>query len=133
MKVILSRKGFDSSCNAGGGSTPVLPDGRMVSLRIPDMSEVGYPLYRDLELDSDHSYLDLLARRRGVTIAVQTKRQAAVVGVRQSRSERISHLLRRGRGARHNERDIYAASASSPIAAASSFGIASRSRRSSNR
>ena len=34
MKLILSRKGFDSS--AGGGPSPILPNGRMVSLPIPD-------------------------------------------------------------------------------------------------
>ena len=34
MKIIVSRKGFDSS--AGGVPSPVLPDGRIVSLPIPD-------------------------------------------------------------------------------------------------
>ena len=34
MKLILSRKGFDSS--AGGVPSPIFPDGRMVSLPIPD-------------------------------------------------------------------------------------------------
>lgn len=34
MKIILSRKGFDSS--AGGVPSPILPDGRIVSLPIPD-------------------------------------------------------------------------------------------------
>ena len=34
MKLILSRKGFDSS--AGGAPSPIFPDGRMVSLPIPD-------------------------------------------------------------------------------------------------
>ena len=34
MKLILSRKGFDSG--SGGGPSPVMPDGRMVSLPIPD-------------------------------------------------------------------------------------------------
>ena len=34
MKVILSRKGFDSS--AGGVPSPILPDGSMMSLPIPD-------------------------------------------------------------------------------------------------
>ena len=33
MKIILSRKGFDSS--AGGHASPILPDGTMVSLPIP--------------------------------------------------------------------------------------------------
>lgn len=34
MKLILSRKGFDSS--AGGVASPILPDGRLLSLPIPD-------------------------------------------------------------------------------------------------
>ena len=36
MKLILSRKGFDSS--AGGVPSPIFPNGRMVSLPIPDKS-----------------------------------------------------------------------------------------------
>lgn len=34
MKIILSRKGFDSS--SGGVPSPILPDGRLISLPIPD-------------------------------------------------------------------------------------------------
>ena len=34
MRIIFSRKGFDSS--SGGTPSPILPDGRMVSLPIPD-------------------------------------------------------------------------------------------------
>lgn len=47
MKIILSRKGFDSS--AGGVPSPILPDGRIVSLPIPDArspvryGEIGGP------------------------------------------------------------------------------------------
>ncbi|HSH28138.1 MAG TPA: hypothetical protein VK972_10310, partial [Wenzhouxiangella sp.] len=41
MKIILSRKGFDSA--AGGVPSPILPDGRIVSLPIPDQrSPVRY-------------------------------------------------------------------------------------------
>ena len=41
MKIVLSRKGFDSA--AGGVPSPILPDGRMVSLPIPDKkSEIRY-------------------------------------------------------------------------------------------
>ncbi|WP_220337007.1 hypothetical protein [Wenzhouxiangella sp. 15181] len=41
MKIILSRKGFDST--AGGVPSPILPDGRIVSLPIPDpLSPVRY-------------------------------------------------------------------------------------------
>lgn len=41
MRIILSRKGFDSS--AGGCPSPLLPDGRLCSLPIPDeLSSIGY-------------------------------------------------------------------------------------------
>ena len=41
MKIILSRKGFDSS--SGGAPSPIFPDGRMVSLPIPDtQSSIEY-------------------------------------------------------------------------------------------
>jgi hypothetical protein len=36
MKLILSRKGFDSS--SGGAPSPIFPDGTMISLPIPDKS-----------------------------------------------------------------------------------------------
>lgn len=38
MKLILSRKGFDSSPAYGACASPILPDGRMVSLPIPHAS-----------------------------------------------------------------------------------------------
>lgn len=44
MKVILSRKGFDSA--AGGAPSPILPDGEMISLPIPDRQ--SNILYRDI-------------------------------------------------------------------------------------
>lgn len=44
MKLILSRKGFDSA--AGGVANPILPDGRLISLPIPDP-------------DAPHAYGDL--------------------------------------------------------------------------
>nr|WP_250808176.1 hypothetical protein [Neorhizobium tomejilense] len=34
MKIVLSRKGFDQG--SGGGPSPILPDGTMISLPIPD-------------------------------------------------------------------------------------------------
>jgi hypothetical protein len=44
MKIILSRKGFDSS--AGGRPSPIFPDGTMLSLPIPDKAS---PIcYRDI-------------------------------------------------------------------------------------
>ncbi len=49
MKIILSRKGFDSS--AGGGPSPILPDGRMLSLPIPDRQS---PIrYQDIRWQDD--------------------------------------------------------------------------------
>lgn len=46
MKIILSRKGFDSG--TGGKPSPILPDGSMVSLPIPD--DYSKVEYRDLNL-----------------------------------------------------------------------------------
>jgi hypothetical protein len=44
MKMIFSRKGFDSA--SGGKPSPIFPDGRMVSLPIPDRDSPI--LYRDI-------------------------------------------------------------------------------------
>ena len=38
MRLILSRKGFDSSAACGGCASPILPDGQMISLPIPHAS-----------------------------------------------------------------------------------------------
>lgn len=54
-RVILSRKGFDSG--SGGGASPILPDGRMLSLPIPDLRTQSR--YSDLMIDG-RSYLDLM-------------------------------------------------------------------------
>jgi len=41
VKIILSRKGFDST--SGGVPSPIFPDGRMLSLPIPDkQSHISY-------------------------------------------------------------------------------------------
>ena len=56
-RLILSRKGFDSA--AGRRDSPVLPDGRIVSLPIPGPPG---PAYRDLRLDGGASYADLMHR-----------------------------------------------------------------------
>ncbi len=53
MKYILSRKGFDSQC--GGHPSPVLPDGTMLSLPIPELDSTQMNCnsgcrYSDLEL-----------------------------------------------------------------------------------
>jgi len=49
MKLILSRKGFDSS--AGGVPSPIFPDGRMVSLPIPDKNSAV--TYGDISYDGE--------------------------------------------------------------------------------
>jgi hypothetical protein len=50
MRIIFSRKGFDSS--SGGKPSPMMPDGRMVSLPIPDkQSSIRYGDIRWQEYD----------------------------------------------------------------------------------
>lgn len=56
MKVILSRKGFDSQY--GGYPSPILPDGRMISLPIP--SPRDSLCYSDLRVDGYGSYYDVM-------------------------------------------------------------------------
>lgn len=58
MKIILSRKGFDSSY--GGRPSPVLPDGRMISLLIPSsQSKISY---NDIRYDGKNTYADLMEK-----------------------------------------------------------------------
>jgi hypothetical protein len=53
MRIILSRKGFDSSAGSGGVPSPIFPDGRMLSLPIPDRNaSVSYGSIRDANGDS---------------------------------------------------------------------------------
>ena len=52
MKVILSRKGFDSCY--GGYPSPILPDGRMISLPIP--SSEDSICYKDLKIQNKNLY-----------------------------------------------------------------------------
>src|SRR5688572_16911215 len=56
MKLILSRKGFDSG--SGGGPSPVMPDGRMVSLPIPDRT--APKAYADLSWAPGQSMGDII-------------------------------------------------------------------------
>ncbi|MDP3043136.1 MAG: hypothetical protein Q8N21_01925 [bacterium] len=55
MKVILSRKGFDSGC--GGYPSPIIPDGRLISLPIPSDDKAKYS---DLQFDKNQTYFDLM-------------------------------------------------------------------------
>ena len=45
MKLIISRKGFDDTY--GGGASPILPEGRMVSMPIPEPGQRGYDTIRN--------------------------------------------------------------------------------------
>ena len=56
MKIILSRKGFDSEF--GGHPSPILPDGRMISFSIPGKEDKIR--YKDLKLDGETSYYSLM-------------------------------------------------------------------------
>ncbi len=55
MKVILSRKGMDSA--AGGIASPILPDGTLLSLPIPD--ELSGKAYKDIYY-KEHSFQDII-------------------------------------------------------------------------
>ena len=57
MKVILSRKGFDSS--VGGHANPILPSGEMVSLPIP--SRLDTLAYRDIRIANGKTCADVIA------------------------------------------------------------------------
>ena len=58
MKIILSRKGFDSA--NGGCPSPILPDGTLLSLPIPASSGIGYDSLRW----GEKTYSQLLAQLR---------------------------------------------------------------------
>jgi hypothetical protein len=65
MKIILSRKGFDSG--TGGYPSPILPDGRLISLPIPFVKgsrkyDSDAPEYSDLVFNGNLTYLDLLKK-----------------------------------------------------------------------
>jgi len=55
MKIILSRKGFDSAY--GGYPSPILPNGKIVSLPIPSRD---FTKYSDLKIDDKYTYYDLM-------------------------------------------------------------------------
>lgn len=57
MKIILSRKGFDSG--TGGCPSPILPDGTMISLPIPD--NAGNYTYEELSLNNGITYSNILS------------------------------------------------------------------------
>ena len=69
MKIIFSRKGFDSGY--GGFPSAILPDGRMVSLPIPEIN--SSIKYADLNIDNDLSYADLMQNLMGNEIKLEKK------------------------------------------------------------
>lgn len=63
MKVILSRKGFDSK--SGGFASPILPNGSMVSLPIPALAGEDQRItFSDLCLSKTQSYADVLEKMK---------------------------------------------------------------------
>ena len=85
MKVILSRKGFDSS--NGGCPSPIMPDGTLLSMPIPSND---IDSYSDLSY-KEMSYSDILAQ-----LAPRRKYNHCHVDpdIRKNRIEIISvHLL----------------------------------------
>jgi hypothetical protein len=73
MKVILSRKGFDSA--VGGFASPILADGSLISLPIPatDPREDYRIHYSELHYDSNRTILDLLKSMNGMEIKAKGK------------------------------------------------------------
>jgi hypothetical protein len=64
VRLILSRKGFDSSPTFGGCPSPILPDGQMLSLPIPhDDGRIRYSGLRPRALDVGQIVSDLTNRR----------------------------------------------------------------------
>lgn len=66
MKVILSRKGFDSSC--GGQPSPILPDGTLLSMPIPSNDKQKYD---ELSFGS-LNYLDIIKQLNPKTTLNET-------------------------------------------------------------
>lgn len=62
MKIVFSRKGFDSA--SGGCPSPILPDGSLLSLPIPDRTRTSPSRYRDL-VRHGHNLGELVARLAG--------------------------------------------------------------------
>ena len=70
MKIILSRKGFDSS--VGGCASPILPDGKMLSLPIP--TSVDVLAYGEIRAPDGETCADLIQHLLGSRCAVLSKR-----------------------------------------------------------
>ncbi len=59
MKIVLSRKGFDSSPKYGRIPSPILPDGTLLSLPVPANEGRSLTKYRDLQDVHGHSVFKL--------------------------------------------------------------------------
>lgn len=77
MKIILSRKGFDSS--AGGYPSPILPDGSLLSLPIPDendkikYSELNHKRTNYYDIMKQLSINKLTLENKKITLNANTK------------------------------------------------------------
>ena len=70
MRIILSRKGFDSA--SGGYPSPIMPDRRMVSLPIPE--ENSGIKYSKLQLTHDKNYYSLMQELMGNEIRLENSK-----------------------------------------------------------
>lgn len=70
MRIILSRKGFDSA--SGGYPSPILPDGRMISLPIPE-KDSGIQ-YSKLQLANYKNYCSLMQELMGNEIRLENSK-----------------------------------------------------------
>jgi len=61
MKIVLSRKGFDSSY--GGQPSPIMPDGTLLSLPIPSEDDI---LFNDIKYNNK-TYLDIIQELKPTT------------------------------------------------------------------
>jgi hypothetical protein len=69
MKLVLSRKGFDSGY--GGIPSPILPDGRLISLPIPNKDDLH--TFADMDIpgvDVGHVLTDLSRKRHGLATPI---------------------------------------------------------------
>ncbi|WP_234124912.1 Nmad3 family putative nucleotide modification protein [Clostridium hydrogenum] len=69
MKLILSRKGFDSGY--GGFPSPILPDGRLISFPIP--SDERFITYKDLWVDEKMKLISILTSLTDNKIRIENK------------------------------------------------------------
>lgn len=65
MKLILSRKGFDSGMKSGGWPSPIFPNGTMLSLPIPDRtSDIRYSSIEYEEMNLGQLVVDLTGQEK---------------------------------------------------------------------